>query len=103
MQALADTLVDLGFTADDSTKNYLEHVAHDKKLTDSGPYVVQQVFSRAGVTVTIEQNTCPEDMGGGMTAVVSHPPCAIIDSPKGRVAFNPTDIDLAVTLLNDLA
>lgn len=103
MQALADTLVDLGFTADDVTKGYLERVAHDKKLSDSGPYVVNSVFTRNGVTVTIEQNTSPEDFGGGMSAVVTHPPCAIIDSPKGRVAFNPKDVDLAVALLNDLA
>lgn len=103
MQALADTLVDLGFTADTATKAYLEAVATDKKLSDSGPYVVQSVFTRNGVTVTIEQNTNPEDLGGGMSAVVTHPPCAIIDSAKGRVAFNPTNVDLAVTLLNDLA
>lgn len=103
MQALADTLVDLGFSPDEATKSYLEQVAVDKDLSSKGPYVVQSVFSRNGVTVTIEQNTSPEDLGGGMSAVVTHPPCAIIDSPKGRVAFNPTDVDLAVALLNDLA
>lgn len=103
MQALADTLADLGFAADDAAKGYLEGVATDLKLSDSGPYVVHSVFTRGDVTVTIEQNTNPEDMGGGMTAVVSHPPCAVIDSPKGRVAFNPNDVDLAVALLNDLA
>lgn len=103
MQALADTLVDLGFKPDAATKAYLTELAHGAKLSHNGTYTVHEVFTRGDVTVTVEQNVSPEDLGSGMSAVVTHPQCAIIDSPKGRVAFSPTDVDLAVTLLNDLA
>jgi len=100
--ALADTLVTLGFLEDDDAKNYFAGLASDAKMHDNGPYDVRQVFTKGDVVVLVEQNTAPEDMGG-MSAVVSHPACAIIESPKGRVAFNPEDVELAENLVNELS
>lgn len=101
MDALADKLIELGFTADAEAKGVAEANAVEHGMHENGPYVVHHVFTKGDVVVTIEQNTAPEDLGG-MTAVVTHPPCAIIASPKGRVAFNPDDTDLAAALLDEL-
>jgi len=104
---LATKLQALGFAPDSATKAYLAEVSHALDLSHNGPHVVQEVFTKSvssgTITVTIEQNTSPDDLGGGMTAVVTHPPVAIIDGPKGyRVAFNPVDVDLAEHLVTEL-
>jgi hypothetical protein len=102
MQALANKLDALGFTEDAAGKGYFEGLAADAGMHDNGPYVVHHVFTKGDVVVVIEQNTAPEDMGG-MSAIVSHPACAIIESPKGRVAFNPDDVELAGNLVDELS
>jgi len=101
---VAAVLQGLGFKADEGTKTYLEGLAESAKMHDSGPYQVREVFVHpSGITVTVEQNTAPDDLSDGMKAVISHPPCAIIDGPNGyRVAFNPADTRLAETLVNEL-
>jgi len=101
---LVEALTGLGFKPDEATQKYLEGLAEDAKMHDNGPYQVRAVYVKGDVTVTIEQNTAPDDLGDGMSAVVSHPPCGIIDGPNGyRVAFNPTDVNLFKTLVADLS
>lgn len=101
--ALAETLLDLGFTRDEASKSAAEANAEANGMSSNGAYVVQDVFVRGEVVVTVEQNQAPEDFGGGMSAIVTHPPLAIIASPKGRVAFNPEDLELAANLANELS
>lgn len=101
--ALADTLLGLGFSRDADSKRAAESNAEANGMSRNGPYTVQDVFVRGDVVITVEQNQSPEDFGGGMTAVITHPPLAIIASPKGRVAFNPQDVPLAQSLVDQFS
>lgn len=100
--ALADTLTALGFTADAQAKAVAEENAEAQGLSTNGDYTVHDVYTKGDVVVTVEQNQAPEDLGG-LSALVTHPPVAVVASPKGRVAFNPADVDLAVRLVAELA
>lgn len=102
MSTLSDKLTSLGFTADDKAKQAAIDNADAQELSHNGDYTVHDVFTKGDVVITVEQNQAPEDLGG-LTAVVTHPPVAVIASPKGRVAFNPADVDLAEILVNDLS
>lgn len=101
--ALADTLKRLGFIEDERGRAAAETNAETAGVNDNGTYTVQAVYVRDNIVVTVEQNQAPEQLGDGMTAVVTHPPLAVIASPKGRVAFNPADTELAGSLVEQLA
>lgn len=100
--ALAETLTKLGFKADSKAKQVAVDNAEAQELSANGDYVVHDVFTKGDVVVTVEQNSSPEDLGG-LTAQITHPPVAIAVSPKGRVAFNPEDLELAAAIVADLA
>jgi hypothetical protein len=102
MSALSDKLTSLGFTDDAKAKQAAEDNAQAQDLSANGEYIVEGVFTKDDVVVTVEQNQAPEDLGG-LTAVVTHPPVAVIASPKGRIAFNPEDAELAETLVTQLS
>lgn len=99
--ALNETLEQLGFTRDENVRDQILVLSLEADLSHNGEYSVGDVFVRGECVVVVEQNQAPEDLGG-MKAVVTHPPLAIIESPKGRVAFNPTDVKLAEVLVSEL-
>lgn len=92
------TMTELGFVIDESAAAVAQAAADSAGLSEGGTYRVQQVWRRLDVTVTVEQNQAPETVGG-MQALITHPPVAVIDSPAGRYAFNPEDTELARNLL----
>lgn len=102
MTTLADKLHELGFKADSKAKQAALAEAEAQGLSANGSYDVHAVYVKDGITVTVEQNQAPEDVGG-LSAVITHPPVAIMESPKGRVAFNPQHLELVDTLIGELS
>lgn len=102
MTTLADKLSELGFKADSKAKQAALTDAEAQGLSVNGSYDVHAVYAKDGITVTVEQNQATEDIGG-LSAVVTHPPVAVMESPKGRVAFNPNDVELVETLVGELS
>lgn len=100
--ALADALINRGFINDTALQSGLTQIAADLGMGENGSYKVLACYSKGDVSVTVEQNQSPEVLGGGMSAVVTHPPLAIVVGPKGRIAANPDDIELVVSLISDL-
>lgn len=98
---LAEKLIELGFARDEDSKAAAIANAEAHDLSANGRYEIQDVFVRDDVVITVEQNRAPENLGG-MQAVLTYPATAVIASPKGRVAFNPTDVALAEALVDDL-
>lgn len=99
---LASKLLELGFTRDPSSKAVAEANAEAMGMSANGPYLVQDVFVRNDLVVTVEQNQAPETLRG-IHAVITHPATAVLAGPKGRVAFNPTDLALAESLVASLS
>lgn len=99
---LAETLIGLGFVDDPTFRDGLMQFAVALDLSANGTYVVHNCYVKGDVSVAVEQNQCPEDLGG-LSALVTHPPLAIAVGPKGRVAFSPDDVELAVAVVNDLS
>lgn len=96
MKDVIKSLEDAGFKHDDESKDAHVELADRVNMHESGPYVVHGVWKKGLVTVKIEQNTAAEPMGGGLSAVIQHPPVALVSGPNGTVACNPDDIELAL-------
>lgn len=93
-----NVLTELGWTQDGQSKQVAEENAQATGLNNNGPYVVRDVWVKDDRMITVECNTAPEDLGGGMTAVITHPPVAVLAGPGMRVAFNPDDLELVRSL-----
>lgn len=91
-----------GFVADETSRDAVQQNAEAQNMSLNGAYLVLNVYVRNDVLVTIEKNESPEDLGG-YTAIIQHPALAIVTSPKGRVAVNPTDVDLVLSVVSDLS
>lgn len=102
MADLATTLVGLGFTDDPTQAQADQAAAIEAGAGSGGEFSVNHVFTKNQIKVTVEQNSATEDVGG-LSAVVTHPPVAVIESPNGRVAFNPSDVALAEVLIAQLS
>lgn len=102
MSDLATTLVGLGFVDDKAQAQSDEAAAIAEGAGNGGEFSVDNVFTKNNVKVTVQQNSATEDVGG-LSAVVTHPPVAVVESPKGRVAFNPSDVALAEVLIAELS
>jgi hypothetical protein len=89
-----------GFKHDDELKSGHEEQAEKNDMHQSGPYVVHGVWKKGLVTVLLEQNTAAEPMGGGMSAIIQHPPVAVISGPQGRGSCNPDDVEALRHLLD---
>lgn len=102
-QTLADALVACGFANDTSAVSYLQSVSDGLGMSRNGKHEVLAHFVKGDVSVTVEQNTAPEaPTSDGMSIVVTHPPCAIIEGgPTGRVAANPSDVQLILALVGE--
>lgn len=96
-------LLSYGFVEDAEAKDVAEQNAAALGLSSNGTYTVHHVFTKGDVLVTIEQNQAAEDMGNGMSAMVTHPPVAVATGPKGRCSFNLEDRDAAKAVLEWLA
>lgn len=90
-----------GFKHDDEMKSAHVANAEKNKMSDSGPYVVDGVWRKGIVTLLFEQNTCPEHMGGGMSAIISHPAVCVVSGPNGKAACSADDTDLILSLANE--
>lgn len=101
MSAVTDKLTSLGFTEDPEATAYFQMLADQFGMDKGGPYEVETSFVREGCYIVIEKNTGDEDLGG-LQATVRYPSVAIIESPKGRVAFNPDDLGLLERLIDEL-
>lgn len=102
MADLLSVLTELGFSNDPSDAAALESEKHESGANTGGAYSVIACMKKGDVTVHVEQNQASEDIGG-MSAVVTHPAVALIESPKGRCAFNPNDLELAKALVTELS
>lgn len=102
MTTLVESLKAVGFTDDQAGLQAAVQNAEAQGLSLNGRYEVHSVLTKGDVIVTVEQNEAPENIGG-LDAVVTHPACAVVASPKGRVAFNPEDISLGLQLVAELA
>lgn len=102
MDDLIQHLKEQGFEEDAAGRQAAQQNAEAQGMGANGEYTVLDVLTRGEVVVTIEQNQAPEDVGG-LTAVVTHPPLAIVASPKGRVAANPEDVTLVAALVDQLS
>lgn len=98
---LQETLATLGFAEDAQARQVAIDNAEAQGLGHNGAYTVVAVYTRGDAVLTVEQNNSPEDLGG-LTAVIEHPPLAILQTPRTRVAFNPEDTELAERLLAEL-
>lgn len=98
-----DALKAAGFKDDAKLHAAHEEQATENKMHDGGPYVVHGVMKKGSVTVLFEQNTAPEEIGGGMKAVISHPAVCVVSGPNGRAACNPDDTELILHLAEQLS
>lgn len=96
-------LEDSGFVHDDDMKSAHTDNATKNGMSDFGPYVVHGVWRKGLVTVLCEQNTAPEPMGGGMSAIISHPAVCVVSGPNGKAACNAEDTELILVLATELA
>lgn len=93
---LGAALEAVGFAPHEDAAEYFRAISHELGMQDNGPYEVLACWTRGQTVVLVEQNTAPDDLGGGMTAVITHPPVAVIEGPRGRVAASPLDVALVV-------
>jgi hypothetical protein len=103
-----DVLTGAGFTEDADMASKLQEWANhpetgEGSMSDNGAYEIQKAWTKGDATVVLEQNTAPDDLGDGMTAVVTHPPVLVVDSPKFRVSVRPSDTDALKDVLGHLA
>lgn len=99
---LAEKMMDAGFTRNEKAKKDLAAKNAKAGSDKGGPHTVQEVLTKGDVTIVVEQNVGSDDLGG-LPATVTYPAVAIIEGPKGRVAFNPNDTALAERLAAELA
>lgn len=100
--ALSTLLTGEGFQNDPADAAKFQSEQHAKGANNGGTYTVTDCFKKGNVVIHVEQNQASEDVSG-MTATVQHPAVAIIESPKGRCAFNPSDLVLAKALVAELS
>lgn len=100
--ALTTLLTGLGFSNDPADAAKLQADQHAKGANTGGTYTVSDCLKKGNVVIHVEKNQATEDVSG-MTATVQHPAVAIIESPKGRAAFNPSDLELAKALVTELS
>lgn len=101
MSDLNSLLVALGFAEDIAARERLQAAMDEAGTSEGAPHSVRGVFVKGNITVYVEQNAGNEDLGG-LSAVVTYPATAVIESPKGRVAFSPSDLGLAEHLVAEL-
>jgi hypothetical protein len=104
----ADVLSSKGFAKDEKAAEVLHADANDPNtgegsLGHNGDYTVHEVWRKDGVTAVLEQNTAPEDLGGGMTALVTHPKVLIVEGPNGRCPVQLHDLDVLDDVLEAVA
>jgi len=95
------TLANSGWDKNEIQLQQYQQQASNDGLSHNGAYVVLAVLTKGLVTIVFEQNTASENVGG-LDAAVTHPAVAVISSPKGKVACNPTDAELIVNVAADL-
>lgn len=102
MPRFDEALLSQGFTLDEASRSAAQQNADAQGMSVNGPYVVESVHVKGDVLVSVERNQSPEDLGG-YTALVTHPALAVVTSPKGRIACNPNDVELVLSVVGDLS
>jgi hypothetical protein len=92
-----------GFVHDDELKAAHEEHAERYEMHATGPYVIHGMWKKGLVTLLFEQNTASEPMGGGMSAVIQHPPVCIVSGPRGRLACTADDVELILSLVDEVS
>lgn len=103
-----DILTKLGYEANAGAQAAKQADADDPatgdgSLSHNGKYEVLGFWSKGDVEVHLERNTAPEDVGDGMSAVVTHPPLLVVEKAGARlVAVSPRDPEALEAVLTDL-
>lgn len=100
--AVTDRLMDLGFIRSEQRQTEIEAANEAAGANSGGPLTVIDVLVQHNTVLVIEQNVGTDDFAG-LSAQITYPAVAIIEGPKGRVAFNPSDTALAERLAVELS
>lgn len=91
---LIDLLTESGFSTSPEVREWVKREADVLGMNDGGPYVAHEVYVKGDWSVTLEQTSAPSG-----DLVITYPKVLVIDSPNGRVAVNPNDLDLVAELI----
>lgn len=87
-----------GFEPNASLKADFQAYSDRNGLSANGRHEIVAAFRKGNVTVVVERNTVQQHQGYGVT----YPAVCVLTGPHGKVACDPTDIDLAVHLASTL-
>lgn len=109
--SVEQTMTELGFSADSKLSKAIVGQATDPEvgggdMSASGPYVVHAAWTKGDVKAWLEQNTSPDNHDAGedeVSAILTHPRCLVIESPKGRVSVRPSEADTIASVVAALS
>ena len=95
-------LVGEGFVQNKDLKEAYEEDGVRYNLSHNGPYTIFAVLTKGLFVLVFEQNTASQVIDG-MTVSIQHPMVCIVSKGDTRVTCNALDLNLILSLVQDMS